>query len=463
MHSLSLFSRLFLLAILVFPGFSDWDLSVRQHALSFSTPYKDSFFASIAGTCGLENIPYEDMSVEVERKKVPTLGMVMGTLAIDRGLQRDRQGRLKKAPLAIFIPGSFVNLDERQPNRWLDALTRMGYHTVVVPNPLGTDFISKIPAQTWGSFIPEAETLYDVIRKVHAQLKRKGALSGPVRIAGVSSGGFFASMVIALDAEHRNPVINTDATIVSPGYHLGRGMDRLDGFVEELRADFQEMSSLRMLFKLRKICRVDDPVHAEPDILRDSKGIVSFAGFYEELVSSVKKYDDVKHLNNVPKNPFPWMNNEYRKWRDQMTFAKYFDDFNPEGKAIIRSEQGHLYYWIKRAYAAGFPSVRVLTTTDDFFNDPGAWGPLVSNPLAHGMDGTYGLMLDAAAWDRIQNDVIVLKNGGHYGFRNTAWFKVFLQLAFGTDHGAQVRQDRFENLYSETLDNQSIKNQADSR
>jgi hypothetical protein len=439
-----------LVLTLVFPAFSEWDTSVIQHGLSFSTPYKDSFFASIAGTCGLKNIPYEEMSVKVEQKKVPTLGMVMGTLGIDIGLQRDKVGRIVKAPLAIFIPGSFVNLGERQPNRWMDALTRMGYHTLVLPNPLGTDFISKIPVEKWGSFTPEAETLYGVIRRMHSQLSRRGVLSGVVRIAGVSSGGFFTSIIIALDAEHRDPIINSDATIVAPGFHLGRGMDRLDGFVEELRQDFQEMSSLRLLYKLRKICRVKDPLNAGQNILRDSKGIVSFAGFYEELVSSVKRYDSVKRLNKVPKNPFPWTNEAYKEWRDQLKFAKYYADFNPEGQVIIRSKKGHLYYWLDRAYNAGFPSVRILTTIDDFFNDPGAWSPLESNPLRTGMGGVYDLMLDPTAWDKIQKDLIVLDHGGHYGFRNTPWFKIFLDLAFSFDRSTHPRRENFDSLYSET-------------
>jgi|SaaInl4_135m_RNA_FD_contig_81_484809_length_1680_multi_3_in_0_out_0_1 hypothetical protein len=425
-------------------GFAGWNERAREYASTYSTPYKDGFLSSLAATCNLKRVPYKKMVVNIEKWEVFSPEMEKGKLKVDVGLQRDAEGKVLRAPLAIYIPGSFVNLNDKQSNRWLNSLTRLGYHTVVFPNPFGTDFIKQVPISKFGTVTEEAKTVYGMIRRAFGLLRQMGALDGSVRIIGVSSGGFFTAAVAALDAEHKNPIITTDATILAPGFHLGRGMDRLDEYVEEQREPYQEMWLLRMYVKLRKICRMKDPSNPSEKVLRDSRGIVTFAGFYEELVNSVKRYDKTRSLNKVPKK-----GKALGQWRDRFAFSVYYDEFNPEGEKIIRGEHGHLYYWLGRAYKAGFPSIRVLTTTDDFFNDPGVWGDMKSNPLMDDALGVYGLMNDEKMWSRIQKDLIVLNHGGHYGFRSNPWFENFIRIAFGNNRPEVSRKETFKNLYLE--------------
>ena len=59
------------------------------------------------------------------------------------------------------------------------------------------------------------------MRHVYQKALINDMLSGPVRVAGVSYGGFLSVMVAALDSEHPDPIINQDATAVAPPYDMG--------------------------------------------------------------------------------------------------------------------------------------------------------------------------------------------------------------------------------------------------
>jgi hypothetical protein len=365
-------------------------------------------------------------------------------LKVAVGLQRDSKNRIIRAPLAIFLPGTFGNLNEVMGNRWLDSLTRLGYHVVAFPNPFGTDFVSEIPISKLGTVTNEAENLYGVVREVFKKLRLLHGLNGTVRLIGISLGGFFTSVLGALDAEHPNPIFTTDMTIMAPPFHIGRGIDRLDALVDELRDPFQEMGLIKMYLKFRRACNLEDPTNPGQEVLTDAKGLVAFPGFYKGLMKSVKAYDKVRNLNYVPSEK-----KAYQEWKNRFKFSTYYKDLNQEGRKIILSKKGHLYYWISRAQAAGFPNIRVLTTTDDFFNDSGVWGSIEDNPLKDGMGGIYDLMLNEYEWDRIQKDIIVLKYGGHYGFRGNPWFENFIRLAFGSKKDRALQSHKFEELYPE--------------
>lgn len=426
-------------------AFSNWTPEVREYAKTFSTSYHDGYLSSLAATCHLKKISYSDMKVPIERWKIFTPLVETGYVNADVGLQKNDENKTIKAPLAIYIPGSFVNLNEKQANRWLDALTGLGYHTVVFPNPFSLDYLNQVPLAKFGNLQEDAKTLYGAIRNLHDLLRRRQILNGTVRLIGVSSGGFFSAIISALDAEHRSPIISKDTTIVAPGFHMGRGMDRLDKVVDEYRHEYQEMSLVRMLFKLRRICRLEDPSNPSQQILDDGKGIVSFAGFYEELVGSVTRYDEIHQLGKVPGG-----GKELQRWRDGFKFSAYYDQFNPDGKEALYTKEGHLYHWLAKAYQAGFPAVRILTAEDDFFNDDRVWGSMATNPLLQDMNGQYGVMNDPQMWSKIQNDIIVLSEGGHYGFRTKPWFDGFIQAAFGLSSFNTKRWLHFKELFTES-------------
>jgi hypothetical protein len=415
----------------------------------YRSHHRDQFMSSLTATCRYPDVFKKKSPVKVQEWEIPTSLMKKGILPVLTGLQRHPSGELKRAPLVFYVPGSFVNLDESQPRRWLAEFTSLGYHTIIFPNPWGTQFVKQIPEGKLGSIEFESAVLYDVLQKTHQKIKEQGGLSGPVRIAGVSSGGFFCAVIAAIDAQREDSILNTDATIMSPPFHMGRALDRLDSLIDETREPYQDMYTLRTYWKYKTLCKLDPDKEMEQGHLKDAMGIAVFEGFYEHLVDSVKAYDKAKGIDSIPRGFFNWLNPKYRKWRKKFTFETYFNEYNPEAKEVIKGEKGHLYFWIGKAYQAGFSSFRILTTTDDFLNDSSLWSGFDQNPLRLAMGSRYGTLGNPALWERITQDVVVLKNGGHYGFRGSPWFQKFIRLGFSRSDTDLLRVHQYSELYSD--------------
>jgi len=443
-----IFIKIFVFLLMVAHGFCDWNPELRRLAEEYMAHHEDKFLSSLTGSCHYTDSFLKEIPVAIETWEVPSSMMEKGSLPVLVGLQRDEESNIKPAPLIFYVPGSFVNLDDSQPRRWMAEFTTLGYHTVVFPNPWGTQFVEQVPKGRLGSIQWEAESLYQVLKDVHTRLLDENVLSGTVRLAGVSSGGFFSSAISAMDAESQNPVID-EATLISPPVHFGRTLDRLDELIDQSREPYQDMFRLKLYWKYRNLCSLgsEDPV--SEDDLTDAAGIAVFAGFYEELVNSVKAYDRVKGIDAVPRGFFNWLNPKYRQWRKNFSFENYFKKYNPESKEIVQGKTGHVYYWISRAYKAGFSNFRILTTTDDFLNDAALWAGYNENPLRLEFDSRYGILEGQEEWEEISDDVLVLQNGGHYGFRGSPWFNNFIRASFTIDAQERHALKTFNHLYSD--------------
>lgn len=425
--------------------YCSWSDLVKNYAATYSTELKDGYVSSLIASCRASKINHREMDLKIETWEVFAADLEKGSIKVNVGLQRSKD-KIRKAPLAIFLPGTFGNINQTMGNRWLDSLTRLGYHVASLPNPFGTDYVKQIPMGKFGTITTEAQSLYDAIRDLHQKLRLQGALNGEVRLVGVSLGGFFAAIISSLDAEHSDPLITKDTTILSPPYHLGRGMERLDQLVDTYRDPYDGMSILRLYYRYRKLCKADSLDDIDEDQIHDARGLVAFQGFYKGLLRSIKVYDEVRNLNYVPKDK-----KEYEQWRNRFKFFTYFEDLNPEGKAIVDSEMGHLLYWAARAKRAGFPEFRILTAKDDFFNDPGAWDKRPPGDLGSVEGEESVLSQNQDLSEQIRKEVIILQNGGHYGYRGNPWFENFIRLAFGsTDDFLMVaRRRHFEIIYDE--------------
>ena len=443
-----IFPEVFVFLCCVGRLFSDWSPELRRLAHDYRAHHENGFMSSLTGTCHFTESFTKEAPVRVETWDIPTTMMEKGSLPVLVGLQRDQNFEVTNAPLIIYIPGSFVNLNDSQPKRWMAEFTSLGYHTVVFPNPWGTQFVERIPRGKLGSIAWEATLLYKALKDVHARLEAEKVLTGTVRLAGVSSGGFFSSAVSSMDAESHNPILS-EATLISPPVHFGRTLDRLDDLIEGSRDPYQDMFRLRLYWKYRSLCSIDSNENVSKDELDDAAGIAVFAGFYEELVNSVKAYDRVKGIDAVPRGFFNWLNPAYRQWRSSFTFERYFQEYNPESKDLVQGKMGHIYYWISRAYKAGFANFRILTTTDDFLNDISLWAGYDENPLRVSLQSKYGVLEDREEWEKISDDVLVLQNGGHYGFRGSPWFSTFIRAAFSMDSKEHQDLRKFHRLYSD--------------
>lgn len=387
---------------------SSWSPGLRNHAKSFQNAFEDGFASSLRGACFNLSRAYSKMVVPIEDWEGNTTANESGKLPMKVGLQRGKDGKPRRAPLAFYIPGAFNNLSSRQPKRWMDELTQRGYHTVVFPNPWGTQFIKEKSHEAVGHVLNEGKAIYDSMRDVFSRLDENDLILGPVRLLGVSYGGFLTAMISAWDAENPEPILSMDSTIMSPPFQLGETLDRLDQYLDATADPFNGMNIASKLLKFRNFCKKESQSELEEGQLHEAMGLVSYVGFHDMMVNSVKVFDKVKGYDKIPDRHLGSLSPKFRKWKKEFNFNGYIDTYDSSIRDLLKSEKGTLKYWVQRASDAGYNRVRVLVAVDDFLND-------------------------GSKWDGPKEKLITLPDGGHYGYRHLDWYESFINLAFGDE------------------------------
>ena len=385
-----------------------WPDRVRFVAEDYFNPIEDSFLSTLHGTCFSKSVREGKMVVEVEDFRVKSAAHLSGELPVKLGLQRDLDGKLLRAPVMIVIPGAWNNLHHRQPRALMHQFSRLGHHVVMFPNPWGTQYISFNPKAPTGSFEAEGMAIYSALRLIHQSLETQGLIEdGIARVYGVSYGGFVAGMIAGLDAQHAKPVITKDITIVSPPFHIGRTLERLDDLIAETR-DYIGLDYPSLLRRLLRVCS-NARLSTDPNDLSlvDAKGLAASRGFHSELANSFTALSEIKGWNAVPFRRLGWLSPSYRRWFRSFNFKTYYTKFVPGAMERAQSPEASLYHWIELS-RQGPASARVLVADDDFLND-------------------YAI---STKTEEAGDETIFLQHGGHYGFRSLFWYRQFINTAF---------------------------------
>lgn len=392
-----------------FPGKSfsqgPWSADVLEHIDNYFHPLENGFVSTVNGQCRGPNIYYWQMVTRVQNFRVRSSYMASKELPVKIGLQKNRDGEVIKAPVMFIIPGAFNNLSSRLPRQITDAFTKLGYHTVTFPNPWGTQYIEEKPLHPTGSIVQEGESLYEGMRYIHQAFKEQDILSGEVKVYGVSYGGFLSVMINAMDAESNDPIINGDVTSVSPPFNLAQTLDRLDGFISET----QPFIGIGLFSTIRKglgLCLLKENDSVDSENIKNAKGLTISTGFHSNLISSLMAYDKAWNLGSVPHSRLGSYSPVFRRWMKGMSFTRFYETYNPQGLESVRSDEGDLYAWMRRAQNAGNYHARVIVSQDDFLNEN-----------------------DELPEDSYSEETVILPNGGHYGFRSLNWYQQFQKKA----------------------------------
>jgi len=382
---------------------SGWSPEVLQHAKSFSMPFKNGHVATLQGSCLAPK--YKNKQLPGVRKdiKVRIPEFANREIKLKAVLQKDKAGNLIKAPVVFYIPGAFSNVDIQQTRRFRHDLGELGYHVVSFPNPWGTDFVKARPNKAIGDTNYEGQAMFALILGARDFLAKRNILGDYSRLVGVSYGGFVSTVVSALNVEAKDPMQLKDTTIISPPLTFEKTLQNLDTLVLRNKK-YIKMNLISLLSKFKKVCKLKNDEFASPKIIRSAEGLVIRGGFFDDLITSVTKYNKIFSLAKVPGYFFGLLSRRYRKWKHNFTFETYFKEFAPENLKIIRSELGNLYYWKNRAKEGGYNKFRIVLAQNDFLNN--------KEDIRH------------------TKDTIVLPTGGHYGFRYLPWFKELLNLSF---------------------------------
>lgn len=402
MHALKLLGTI-IITIFSFStlAYNPWSVELKEHVERYYHPLENAFVSTVQGQCRDWTKPYWAMDVEVKDYRVKSSYLDSGELPLKMALQRDEDGRPIKAPVVFGIPGAFNNLDSGMSKQFTDNFSKMGYHTIIFPNPWGTQYIKNRPFAPTGSVEHEGRALYQAMRKVHQGLNSQGLIDERVDLFGVSYGGFLSVMIDAIDAESSNPILTGDITSVSPPFNLGVTLNQLDSLIGQTQP-FIGIGLFQTLKKGLSLCLADSNRDVDSKKIKNARGLTIGAGFHADLINSLKAYDKAWNLRSIPHSFWGSYSPVFRRWMKRMSFTRYYKTYAPRALDKIRSEKGDLYYWLDKAQQAGSLKTRIMLSNDDFLNDNENWP-----------DRAYG------------EETVALSNGGHYGFRSLRWYELF--------------------------------------
>lgn len=359
-----------------------WNSAAWNHTSSWKIAFPDTHAFTLWSFC---QEPDQDLDQFSSSSTKVTLSGFHSQYAFHAPVYYSHQpGR----DFVVIIPGLFGNVGEKLP-RWLASQLLPKKNVIILPNPLGTDYMGLRPKHDMGDIVSEANSYYSALKEI----KRKLSVN-KLEILGVSHGAFIVAALNGID--HQRQQILSTATSISPPFNMIDSIRNLDSILNE--GDMQTRPFLSFASEMALICNLhkfSNPLDRIPD---EAPTMVAQLGFHNELINVI-----IQHLTY--QDELPWyleggtINPIYKVWLKQQRFESTLEEYFPHGHSVVSSRYGKIDHWLNLAKRR---KTRVLTCNDDFINDPNVWS----------------------------QQGIVLNRCGHYGLRATPWFKKFLKLVF---------------------------------
>lgn len=339
------------------------------------------------------------------KEKKPYIdGIVYNTL-FQSGGQKYRyypnQASTIPTPLIVLNSGLFSSHKDLLVNGLARKLVQLGHSVVVFANPLSSDYLKNQPTFNIVNIKKQAQINYDAIKELVKFLKKRGDISGEVHLSGISYGALLSTIIYALDSRTEEPFISSISGF-SPPLDLLDSINNVDKLIKDSKNSFMaDMGSFepKKLFKLYKTARrlkklgKEDAVVKERDIKR-AKALFAQFSFKNSLIRSLKTVQKTYELVIVPETK-----KERKVWRKNLSFGETLAVVSPKHhQKFSESKDDNLAYWVEEAIKNGRTDIRLVLTKDDPINGeiPEA---LIESPI-----------------------VMVLEDGGHYGFNPLLWF-----------------------------------------
>jgi len=379
-----------------------WPENLIINANHFNHIFEDGYLASI---WGMDNAPRPDLTKakgKITRKVVQSKYFKLGKLSYLSGII-NKNGKPIKAPIAVFLPGMFTNLDDAQAEDFMFKLLDQSYHTIVFPNPWSVDFIEHIPLHRPGDLMTEVEVLKDAIEKAHRELIEANLSDGHLRLLGVSYGAFVSAILAGKD-DPNHPIITGDVTLMSPPLQLSYSMKFIDNMMDNFQ-NFSLWEKAKGLVKMKAKVGWNDEIKLSEKDVQVTKGAIAAYGFHDWMVEAILKYHDLSGLDLIKE--------KRSQWKKNFRFSKYVEDFQVPGIEYMDKPEDFLDYWVKQAQT-NEKIIRLFISKDDFINDNSIWDN---------------------EWKTPPNYVLPIEEGGHFGIRAMDWFEEdFLDVLFPNEN-----------------------------
>lgn len=369
-------------------GVTDLTKEMKRISKEYVSTWSEGHSQTVHSACRLAKFAKNDLQADYLRFPVANSYYQNNKSHIDLILKKDKNGSLVKAPLLVFISGIFGEPFGGIASHLVKRFSDQGFHVLSLGNPLGKSNLDDKPRYPLAHFIKEAEAFYEKIKAAKANLHRLGLVTENVSLYGISYGAFVSAVIKKIDREE----IIKKLILVSPPKNFGLAISNMDNLVKESEA-FKSYAD--WMFPVMSIPFCLNP----PKILtlkkaQRAKAIFTFSGFQRGLADQINYADKLFDWGYVPRHS----KEVFRKWRQNLTFNYYFENFFPQLKRLFYSPLANLFYWVKLSDE----NVIILSSHDDVLNNGVTWPD--------------------------HERVFLTKIGGHYGFANSQFYEQFLLL-----------------------------------
>jgi len=355
----------------------------------YDFPFKDAFLATFRENCDTPVARF-DKKIITESRTLFSSNLLEKKLPIDEFIFTD--GTSKERTLTIINPGIFTNLKHNHGRFLAMRAIEAGSHAIIIPNALGTEYLSSLPHFFPGDIEKEGELVLNITYQKIQELKKRNIKIGKVILMGVSYGSFLASVAMAKDQAEQRLV--DKVLVFSPPLNMNKALKNLDRALDDTKEDYEFLGKTLNFYGAMKYCRMSNESLLSKADLFKLKYLTAYLGFHSWLVSSLNVFIDLHPMVlSTPGSHFGFFSKKYRDWRRGMRFEKFINLVNPPASKILNGPKGNLEWWLDQVPEK---KIFVLTSVDDFIVD--------------------GVERPNKPW------FFEMRSGGHFGIQATAFF-----------------------------------------
>jgi hypothetical protein len=259
-----------------------------------------------------------------------------------------------KAPLMVFVPGIFSDSGDISGRMTVKWFSELGYHVLVVPNPLGADFLRAHPKRTAAFPQFEASLIRYLVERAVIEWFGEEYVS-TIHISGESLGALIAAATFA-EGFKDTKFSFSDLTLFWPPLSLNQAIHNLDYWISKTGPNYRDHCAplienfgfqLRVFFG--DFLRSPKPIEKEC-----APALVTQHGFKANLINTA-------NIMRV-ESGVPPLNDDAS---DRLTFADFIGEFMSESAMMEQRAELMLGHWLK---LAPNPNWKLLTSEDDFLN-----------------------------------------------------------------------------------------------
>ena len=237
-------------------------------------------------------------------------------------------------------------------------------------------------------------------------------------LLGQSYGGFLASVMFNLDEKVQDqkkgkaPFFNGGLHVYSPPFNFIRSIELFDEILSEAKKEKSFGNIPNYVVTHFRVGQINKESDISPKLKRTTLPLFIDFGFKSYMDKTLEELERLKSDTFLPKN-----RKARKAFLKNLTFEEGFRLIDEEGFNRFReSEKRYLFYWVKKAIEKGRGPIRILSSHDDMINDE-VDGELMGRP-----------------------QMLTIPTGGHFGYRQTAWFDQLLIKSFQLKSSNYLRE-----------------------